>query len=181
MIDGLQEIELRVISFYRRMDAGEAAICAFQMTATKTASQATMPSMPRYVDDHLRTACDTRGCSPREQLRLMAPQAQTDTGAPPSSGPAIANDPQAQLAPPGGNRPGPPTTATPKSATPAPPLALRALHHCVAGAHERERMRQFAKLCPRGCEHEPLLRETTTRMRALTPDEPPRENPPTAR
>jgi len=181
MVDGLQKTEQRVTSFYRQMDAGEAAIRAFQMTATQTASQATMPSMPRYVDDHLRTTCNTRGRSPREQLRMMAPQAETNTDAPPSSNPAMAAEPQAQLAPPGGDRPKPPATAAPRTDTPAPPLALRALHHCVAGAHERERMRQFAKLCPGRCDRESLVRETTTRMRALTPEEQTRENTPSSR
>ena len=48
-------------AFYRRMDAGDAAIQAYQSTATQTVAPQTMASYPRYIDDYLTKLCAAPG------------------------------------------------------------------------------------------------------------------------
>jgi hypothetical protein len=199
IIEGLHKTEQRVIAFYRQMDAGDGAIRAFQATATQTIAPAAMAPMPRYIDDYLRGVCRISARPPRPAAPPPAaqpqPQAQPQPPTQPQAQPPGIVLPQSgqkrpqetappsvpgpaepsltelglQIRPPPGARPAPPPAPpTPPAGSSAP---SRPPHHCIAAAHERERLRQFAKLCQGGCDQQALLRETTLRMRALLPED----------
>ena len=73
LLEGLQKTEDRVVAFYRKMDAGDDGIQAFQNTATETTMAATPPPMPRYIADYLKKQClsaPQRQNAPRPQLPL---------------------------------------------------------------------------------------------------------------
>jgi hypothetical protein len=143
LAEGLHKTELRVLAFYRKMDAGDAAIQAFQSTASETTLSASVPLMPRYVGDYLKRYCvsqERQAAMPHEEPSIALPQR------PPS--------PQARV-------------PLAERAFPASPADI----HCISAAHSRERLLQFSKFCPGDCDHRALFQETTKRIRALLPED----------
>lgn len=150
MLEGLQKTEERIVAHFRKMDAGDAAITAYQSTATQTTLRAEVPPFPRYIDDYLKKLCSARPMRPREP---RAADLRTPRGGEPAGGA--------------------PKGAAPKPAAPAANAAAASVdtRQCLASANSRERRKQFEKLCYDGCDRATLLRETGKRIRALLPGE----------
>lgn len=127
LVDQLHNVETLMIAFYRKMDAGDGAIDAFQKTATETTSSVMLPMMPRYIGDYLKKQCTNAGRAPSEPVSRGAKRDFPDRFA----------DIQ-----------------------------------CIASSNSRERLLQFAKFCPSGCDISALFQETSKRVSALVPRAP---------
>ena len=78
LVEGLQRTEGLITAFYRQMDAGDAAIQAYESTATQTVAPQTMASYPRYVDDYLTKLC----AAPNQRQPASASQHSADVSFP---------------------------------------------------------------------------------------------------
>jgi hypothetical protein len=175
ILERLHKVEALIVAYFRQMDAGEAAIQAYESTATQTTKSALMPPVPRYVEDHLRGVCNR---SPTRQSPEQRPRRRTERSLPMTFD---AQEPPLQRSPrPFGRTPQTPSTSpSPSPQNPSPqsspdPAAAAGGHaviRCVAAAHMQEGLSQYGKLCATGCDQMALFREATRRVRALTPDE----------
>ncbi len=122
-----------MVAFYRVMDAGDAAIQAFQSTASETVVPSPVPLMPRYVRDYLKKQCAAQSRAPQGARRgAEFPEGGADV-------------------------------------------------ECIARSNSRERLTQFAKLCPNDCDPRALFRDASARVRALLPGEAEQQQQPPGR
>ncbi|MCC6890115.1 MAG: hypothetical protein IT536_16405 [Hyphomicrobiales bacterium] len=144
----LLRLELEQIEFYRRMDPGPDFVRRYQETPAQTTAPVDVARFPRYVADYLAGRCKVNG----DQLQELDRQIANTIGelAAPHFGLWIRTDNLRR--------------------------ALRQLRHlraeaerCVAAAHERERLSQFAKLCPNGCDRRKLVGLVEDSVRSLLP------------
>ncbi|NIK45893.1 hypothetical protein FHS46_000210 [Variibacter gotjawalensis] len=55
--DSMTRADAKIARFFQRMDAGEAAVQAHQLTANRQAQPLRLPRSPRYLEDHLTALC----------------------------------------------------------------------------------------------------------------------------
>ena len=147
-IQGLQRAELLQVLLYQHMDAGDEFIRIYQSTPTNITNPATGARTPRYIADLLLARCGSDAAQLQDldsQLRGMILEI--------------------------GNRVGAFVDTNRLRA------ALASVHErrikveqCVAGAHERERLNNFAKLCGQGCDRRRLQTLIEDKLRAITPE-----------
>ncbi len=143
----LQRAEQAQVSLYQQMDAGEEFIRIYQSTPTNIISPATGARTPRYVADLLLARCGSDAAQLQDldsQLRGMILEIENRVG-------AFVDTNRLRM-------------------------ALASVHErrikveqCVADAHERERLNNFAKLCGQGCDHKRLQTMIDDKLRDITP------------
>jgi hypothetical protein len=147
MLEGLQKIEQRIVAHYRKMDSGDAAIQAYESTATQTTHRVEIPVFPRYIGDYLRKRCRTHPRRPRAER-------SADAGVQEHGAESADNAKHAE-----------------RAAEANPPALSMEARQCLVEVNSKERWTQFDKLCYDGCDRATLVRETVKRIRALMPQE----------
>ena len=150
ILEDLHRAEARVIALYRSMDAGEAFVQLFQATPTATVTPAVTDRLPRYISDLLRAKCGADVAQLTERVTKL--RAVIADAAGKSAGADAADGLRAEL----------------RSMS-----ARRAkVEQCVAAAHEKERLAQYAKFCPNGCDRALVLTAIRDKLNQLVPAAP---------
>jgi hypothetical protein len=144
-LEGLQRALARQIAFYQQMDAGEEFIRLYQSTPTQRLTPATGARNPRIIADLLLEKCGTDPAPLQDldtQLRVLVSAVN-------AKGEGYVD------------------ISRLRKSLEVTYERRKAVEKCVAGAHENERLTNFAELCPDGCDQSRLLAAADARLRKL--------------
>jgi hypothetical protein len=139
ILESLHRSENAIIALYRSMDGGEEFVRLFQSTPAATVNPATAARYPRYISDLLRRRCK----GDAEQLRDQEARVRAQIKEASATDRLKAELSELQL-----------TRVT--------------FEQCAAAAQEKERLAQFAKLCPNStCNRSAIESTLRTKLKEL--------------